>query len=298
MSNEPASKESVSDNSASAVSIKLDSTYEQDYKDLLPALKAIPKKDVVACNMPPDEASMEVARVRKIAMRDSKVLVANGLEQKFIDVLSKGVGALIYALALLDAFISNAEHAAKLWLKRKPRGQFVRQELIAGFLWALRNDPHAVAAVEKVKEGKGNADLIGDLLSLNIIGSKKSEILKRHNVDLNLVKEAWELHMELQDLLIRRDVDPKKYAEINDIINRAYTYIKNAMDEIYMAGQWAFRHDAVIYPQYFNNYYRQIGKMPAKATDEDENKSSDDATPSPSTTILDAESTKEEENRS
>lgn len=266
----------MSEDTASIETAEVDIHAQECYEERLPILMAIPEDFVTALTMPPEEASAEVARMTVVVKRDSVRLLAKGVEPDFINTFEVRAGTLIYAVAMLDVIISNAEGAQMQWGKKKPVAVKVREELIVGFAWALRSEKKAIEALGRIKEGKGNKDLIGDLLELNILGSRYLELLKKYGVTLELLEQAKVLNTELNRILAHCKVDPDAYNEQVDICNRAWTDIKEALDDIYQAGKFAFLNDPEIAGQYSIDYYKELGKLSAKAA-ADKKKAADEA---------------------
>jgi hypothetical protein len=241
---------------------------QEHYEERLPKLKAIPEKDVFALTMPPEEASAEAARMSVVVKRDSVQLLAKGVEQEFINSFDARAGALSYAIAMLVAIVNTADDAQAQWSSKKPVAIKLREELIAGLSWALRKIKKGREALERIKLGKGNKDLIGDLLELNILGSQYLDELKMYGVDLEQLEQAKVLNTELNRILAHCKIDPDVYNEQVDICNRAWTHLKEALDEIYSAGKFAFMNDPEKLSQYSIDYYKELGKMGAKAAAE------------------------------
>ena len=265
----------MSEDTTSLETTEVDIHAQECYDERLPILMAIPKKDVVALTMPPEEASAEAARMDVVVKRDRVQLLAKGVDQEYIDTFGARAGALIYSIAAIDAIINNAEGAKEQWGKKKPIAIKVRELLIVGLAWALRNDKDAIKSLERIKTGQGNKDLVGDLLALNILGSQFPELLKNHGVSLELLEQAKVLNTELNQILAHCKVDPDVYSEQVNICNRAWTHIKEALDDIYQAGKFAFMDDPEKAGQYSIDYYKELGKLGAKAV-ADKKKASDE----------------------
>ncbi|HEX2956176.1 MAG TPA: hypothetical protein VHO70_05075 [Chitinispirillaceae bacterium] len=249
------------------------------YEERLPTLMAIPENTVIALTMPPEEASAEAARMSVVVKRDSAQLLAKGVNPDFVSTFESRAGALIYAIAMLEAIVNTAEGAQEQWTKKKPVAVKVREELFVGFAWALRSEKKAIGTLEKIKKGKGNKDLIGDLLELNILGSQFLELLKKYGVSLELLDQAKVLNTELNSIIAHSNVDPDAYSLQVDICNRAWTHITEALNEIYQAGKFAFLDDPEKAGQYSIDYYQVLGKMSAKAASEKKKAAAASSTP-------------------
>jgi hypothetical protein len=246
----------------------VDTDVQKHYEDELPKLMALSDKDIVGMTMPPDEASVEISRMSVIVNRDSKELLAVGTDPEFVSTFGARAGALIYAIAMVNAIVNESENAQEQWRTKKPVAVKVREELILGLAWALRGIQKAIDALNKIKEGSGNSDLIGDLLALYILASQYKDLLKKYGIKDELVEQAKMLNAELNYILAHCKVDPDEYKLRVELVNRAWTHIKKPLEEIYQAGNFAFFNDPEKAQQYSNEYYKELGKLGAKAAAE------------------------------
>ena len=60
-------------------------------------------------------------------------------------------------------------------------------------------------------------------------------------------------------------IDPKTHKKAVSIYNRAWTYLKEALDEIYEAGRFAFDRNDERHNLFYSDYHVRLGKNGAKA---------------------------------
>jgi hypothetical protein len=78
------------------------------------------------------------------------------------------------------------------------------------------------------------------------------------------VKEAQDLHNKLRVVYAQSNIDPNEIDRAKDMLDRAYTYLKQAMDEIKEIGQFAFE-GTDRYQAYVSEFYRQAALAAARA---------------------------------
>jgi hypothetical protein len=155
--------------------------------------------------------------------------------------------------------------AAKEWNARKPEGVEVRRVLIRSFLYAFRNSPELLKSVQQIIDGKGNRDLLIDILSCSKLGKSNIGLLNAINSDITLIDRAAQLYTELSDIFARMTVDPAKHKKAESIYNKAWTYLKEALDEIYQAGRYAFDETDERHGLFYSDYYIRLGQSSARA---------------------------------
>ncbi len=109
-----------------------------------------------------------------------------------------------------------------------------------------------------------NRDFLLDLLSCAKLGKKQIEPLKKINADLSLLDKAASLFTELSDIYARMIIDPVKHKKALSINNKAWTYLKEAMDEIYAAGRYAFDESNDRHHLYYSGYHQRLGQTSGK----------------------------------
>ena len=87
--------------------------------------------------------------------------------------------------------------------------------------------------------------------------------------DRSTLKEAKTLHAELNEIYARANIDPKEIDTTKSMLDRAFTYYKEAADEVKDHGQFAFE-ETERYQSYISKYRQTVGKMPDKPKPEAE----------------------------
>ena len=237
---------------------------EKSYKILYDFLMAVPKEDLVYCNMPLEIATAEGIQLAIVSTEDREKLLGAGIDPELVDSLNDRAGAFSFAAANYQLVIDSDPEASKLWKEHSPAGHAVQKYLLKNYGFAFRKDKDLMTAVDKIREGRGDKDMLLDLLTLSILGKDNLDLLSQMSMfEKSKIDEAKDLHERLSDLYARFTIDPKQVSEAKVMLDRAYSYFKLAADEVKDHGTFVFegtdRHRS-----YISDYHSGLGKMPAK----------------------------------
>jgi hypothetical protein len=233
---------------------------EQAYKAEYDSFMSVPDEDVTYCNMPLDVAAAEGAQLAIVAMEDRQKLLGSGLDPKHVDTLKSKVGAFTYAAAKYELVVNVDPEVAKAWKESSPVGYELQKYLLRFYGFAFRNDKDLMKSVAKIKEGRGNKDMILDLLSAHILGKENLGLLDKIAMfDKSKIDEAKNLHDKLSELYARSTIDPQEVKEAKRILDRAYTYYKQSADLVKEHGRFVFE-GTDRYQSYVSEYRSEIGK--------------------------------------
>ena len=104
------------------------------------------------------------------------------------------------------------------------------------------------------------------------------EQAKRDAIEARQAKiaEAKALHESLSDLYARITIDPKEVGKTKEMLSRAYTYYKEAADEVKEHGQFVFE-DTDRYQSYVSDYLQHLSKLGNRAASRNEAEDSAEA---------------------
>ena len=242
-----------------------ESIQEASYNELLPDILSVSDEKVVTNFMPNDEAAAEAERVGVLCKQFNAILRNTGIDSIYIDTLAKRIGAFVWSAAVVESLLATETTADKEWTIRKPAGVEVRRLLIRDFLYAFRKNQELLDCVQQIIDGKGNRDLLLDILSCSKLGKGNIPLLNKINADVTLLDKAASLYTELSDIFARMTIDPKTHKKAVSIYNKAWTYLKEALDEIYEAGRFAFDEKDERHSLFYSDYHIRLGQTGAKA---------------------------------
>jgi hypothetical protein len=124
------------------------------------------------------------------------------------------------------------EAAQKEWIEKSPAAYDLRDQLLHAFHYAFRNHPEQSGRVSAIAEGHGHADMIQDLNDIAVLGKEHTELLTKINFDLILLDTAANTAKTMAELLSRSTTDRADNSKERIIRDKAFTYLKQAVDEI------------------------------------------------------------------
>lgn len=232
----------------------------EDYQAKLAAIEAIPGDQIKSPNLPVDVFLQEVENTVKWVQDDKDKLVAAGLDWTLVDDLPVRAGALREAQSLWYKERFAREEAQKEWNVKSPEAFDLRDSLLHAFRYAFRNESDLSSRIAIIAEGSGNADMIQDLNDLALLGKDHTDLLTAIGFDVTLLDTAATTSEEMAALLSQSTVDRQK-ENVNRIIrDKAYTYAKQALDEVRACGQYVFWRDDARLKGYVGQYFKNRHK--------------------------------------
>jgi hypothetical protein len=226
-----------------------------DYLQKLDVIRAIDEKQVkVPNNIPVGTYTQEADNLYNWCQTDKDELTTLGLSWDFVTDLPARTGALREAEARWNNRRFTKKDASKNWNQISPDAYKLRDELLQYFRFAFRKDDLLLKKVKHISEGNGHADMLQDLNDLSILGKDNAGLLEKVNFDMALLEQAANMSDELSQLYAEVNTERMEYEEAKSIRDKAYTHLKEAVDEIYDHGQFAFRGDDERLRGYRSNY--------------------------------------------
>jgi hypothetical protein len=243
---------------------------KEDYDKKLEEIKAIEEDQVkVPNNIPVNVYIQEAKNLYQWCQDDKETLTALGLNWEFVTDLPARSGALAEAESRWNKQRFAGKEWAKKWQKESPIAYELKNEILDCFRFAFRKNPDLLRKVAYITEGEGHAYMIQGLNDLAVLGKANPLLLKKINFDMTLLDRADVTSYRMRKLLAKTTTEREEESDGKKIRDRAYTHLKEAVDEIYEHGQFAFRQDDERRRGYRSNYMherrkRYEGKAPIK----------------------------------
>lgn len=231
-----------------------------DYNSKLEQIKAITDEATLYPYMPVDIFLQEAETLYHWALDDLPELQKAGMTVELINDLQVRAGACREAQALWQNSRNTKEEAERKWKEESPVAYNLRDELLHSFRYAFRKKDDLLAVVGKIAEGDGHADMIQDLNDLAILGKANKELLQQINFDLNKLELAGKTSDEMANLLGIVNGDRINKDERLIIRDKAYTFLKEAVDEIRECGKYVFWKKTDRLKGYKSAYLSKINK--------------------------------------
>jgi len=218
----------------------------------------IPKEDIVQPTIPVKITIGEAADLHRYATEDKEFLIAKGLTEEMIEDLSPRAKFLQDKQSEWNAVYQTALTNTQAWEGKIDEANLLQRELKNDFQFALRNNNDALLKLRNITEGSGNTDLMQDMSDYPKLATEFSSELEAIKFDNTKLLRANELSHELYDL--RDKVDGAKSSSKREekiIRDKAYTYLKQLVDEIRAYGKYAFWNDEKMQKRYSSDYLRK-----------------------------------------
>ncbi|MBN2529610.1 MAG: hypothetical protein JXR76_24690 [Deltaproteobacteria bacterium] len=207
--------------------------------------------------MPMGVYHQEAADMLEWVMQDKETLVAAGLDWRLVEEFEKRIGASRHAQSKWRALRFTKAEAQRQYAEKSPAAYDLRDTLVHHMLFAYRKLADILLRVRAIAEGTGNADMLQDLSDLAELGRTFATPLNTINFDFTLLDKADETCEELSPLLAVANGESMLDNDTKLNRDRAYTYLKEAVDEIREFGRYVFWRNPVRAKGYASEYQRR-----------------------------------------
>lgn len=227
-----------------------------DYNEMLPDIRAIKANEVLTPNMPIDVFVQEAENLYHWCLDDEQALMPVGLNWELVTSLPARAGACREAQSLWIKERNTSQDAERLWKTEAPAAFDLRDQLLHTYRFAFRKDDGLMTRVAEIAHGDTNADMVQDLNDLAVLGKAHTNPLAAVNFDLTLLDRAADLSDRMGDLLGATNGERKEVSEAMQIRDKAYTYLKQAVDEIRECGKFVFWRNPDRLKGYVSDYHK------------------------------------------
>ena len=237
----------------------------------LEIVNALPSDQIKVPTQPVDVFIQEAENQLKWCTPDKDTLIAKGLNPYYFDSMPFALAICREAQASWAAEQKIKSDAAKAWQEQSPAAYKLRDQLIADFRYAFRNDPDLLKAVALIAEGSSNADMIQDLADLAALGNKNLPLLAAINFNNRYLGTATNTSTNLALVLAEANGDKNSENATLLFRNKAYSHLKTKVDEIRVCGKYVFRNDKSRLKGYKSAFWRKKYMNRTKAEKKEKN---------------------------
>lgn len=227
-----------------------------DYNDLLPQIKEITAENTLYPTMPVDVYVQEAENLYHWCLGDKAALIVAGLDWNYVTSLPAHAGACREAQSLWIKERKTRQLAEQEWKKKSPEAFNLRDQLIHAFRYAFRSKDDLLARVADIEQGDTNSDMVQDLNDLSVLGKANINLLTSIGLDPVILETASSMSDEMGDLLGATNGERQKDNDAMVIRDKAFTLLKNSMDEILECGKYVFWRN----PERLDGYVSQFFK--------------------------------------
>lgn len=242
---------------------------KENFESLKTVIETLDEKLVKEPAIPVAISLQEAEDLMVWCQPDKIALTKAGLDWGLVESLPARTGALRYAQSIWQEEYRSIEDAQKEWAAMADEAYNLRDELVHHFLHAYRNSSDLLAKTQRIAEGAGHADMIQDLADLAVLGQANIAPLKAIHMDVAMLDKAAQWSDKAANLLakangLRMSDNKKKITR-----DRAYAYLKIAVDEIRQHGQYIHWRTPERMKGYASQYLR-VKKAKASASVKEE----------------------------
>lgn len=233
------------------------------------AINSIPEKDVKTPVIPMADYLQECEDLNKWAQPDKEKLLERGMEVTLLDSLPTRTAICRDAQAKWSVEQKSISDAKEIWKTKSPLAKQLEDQLMADFRYAFRGEDNLLKSVANIADKVSNAQLIQNLSDLAALGNANLPLLAKTNFDTTKLAAATNYAAELAPVLAQ--VNEEKNMKNPFLVgrNRAYTYLKIAVDEIRDCGKYVFRDNEARAKGYYSEYNHKAYQKRKSKNDED-----------------------------
>jgi len=239
------------------------SQQKKHYESLLPQISVI--TEYAPPPMPVEEAVGEANRVIALIKEDRAKLELSGIKLHYLDSFEARAGAMIWSAVEMITHVNKQSTAKEEWEELQPEAKKVRRYLLKALKRAFREDEDLSDALKRIISGRSRHDWLMDFLSISRLAQENKEKLQEVHADPSLVNRSEELFTKLSDILSRMVIEPDEIRSAKVAYYKAWTYFREALKEVYEAGQYVFDEDDPRHSFYYSEYHVRLGKAAARA---------------------------------
>ena len=236
-----------------------------DYNELLPILLEMNSAELLIPNIPIDVFVQEAENLYHWCIDDQDALTRVGLDWNFVNTLPIRAGACREAQSLWIKERNTRQEAEQAWKDEAPAAFDLRDQLIHDFRFAFRKSDGLLSRVDEIAQGDTNSDMVQDLNDLATLGKANSDLLIPITFDLTRLDLAADLSDRMGNLLGATNGERKEVSEAMVIRDKAYTYLKQAVDEIRECGKFAFWRTPERLKGYFSEHWQKANAAKTNA---------------------------------
>jgi hypothetical protein len=162
-----------------------------------------------------------------------------------------------------------ANDAEDNWAVLREQAIEAKLDTIHTFKYAYRNSENLLDAISKVVEGATHSDAMQDISDLVVLGRKHPEPLAAIKYDASKLDALEKLGDDASNALAIANESRLSGSEAKILRDKAYTHLKEGLDELRAAGKFVFRKDEKRQKRYQSRYWKKRNNTIKKENNEE-----------------------------
>lgn len=231
---------------------------KENFEAIREKLEALPEKSVIHPTIPVEVLTDEGIDLHFTAKNDAEKLAVAGITEAIINELMTAAHGLRYLESIWIHEYKILTEGQKLWKDLRNEALELRAETLHFCRFVFRNDEMKMKVIQEIAKGRRNADLIQDLSDLTHFCELNKEALLAVNFSEEKMARIKYLLAACSEYMGIAHEDTNLKSPSMLIRNRAFTYLKQLIDEVRVAGKFVFRQKPDRLKLYASEYRRKL----------------------------------------
>lgn len=220
-------------------------------------IAAIPNEKTLALHMPCHVYLFETETLESWALIDKDKLLVAGIGENRIAEL--GIRAAILRKYQTDWIIvrRTGKDAEKEWKAFSVDVYDLCDELKYAFKYAFRSESELLGRVHEIARGATDSAVIQNLKTYSLLGLAHQDLLRAIGFDQTKLASASTMSDDGAKLLAEAYGSKLKGNELKVLRDKAYTHLKEVVDELRACGKYIFRKDKNRLVGYQSDYWKK-----------------------------------------
>jgi hypothetical protein len=229
-----------------------------DYNEKLPEIQKIPESEIKNFYTIPFENNLiEAQKIHTFCMQNEEKLIKNDLDKNLLHDLPKRINAFEQAQFNYNKVLYAQKEMLSEWQQKSPEVYDFRKDLIVTLRYLFKKMPKQLEQVNVIAGKQSQPEVVIGLHELALLAKEHIELFKKIEFDISHIDTAITKSTELRAILAKRNLDEKSNP-VRIIRDKAYTYLKIALDAVCETGQFVFKNEpdkkAVFQSDYLRRY--------------------------------------------
>ncbi|MCZ4695488.1 hypothetical protein DWB61_11775 [Ancylomarina euxinus] len=234
---------------------------QQELIDIMEEIKVFPREKIKNFTTPISIYLNEADNLHTRANLDLLQLQEVGMSADLLDRLKHLTTALRRAQVNWKELKTEKQKAQSIWKQESKTLYELRKDLLEGMSFAFRKDENLMQHLREIKKGRNQADDIHDLSRLAVLGTRNLHLLEAIHFDISLCDKAAKASSRFAHILGAVNGHLYVEDEIKITRDKAYSLLKEVVDELRAYGRFAFRKKPNQQKSYTSSYIHKRNIM-------------------------------------